>query len=362
MGTQLPSVVFELIYGGLSVVGALAILLVLARFLLPLLALVAQRSKSGLEETIVDLVWLPLQFAVLLAGVYVGLWQLSLLEPYMPAINRAAAIAGTVIAFIALLRLVNGLSARHARLSDEREDVRRVPYLGVVRKLANLGLITIFALIVLNQLNYKITPLLTSLGIAGVAVALALQDTLGNLFAGFYMLFDRPLRVGDYVKLETGEEGFVTEIGWRNTKIRPWANNVVIIPNAKLAGSIIVNHMLPEQRQRVYVNCGVAYESDLEHVERVAVEAGAEVMARVEGGDADFEPVVRYKEFGDSNINFVLVLQVTQFDAQYRLVHECIKALHRRFAAEGIEISWPVRKLVPAVAFRADSGVDVTPA
>ena len=206
--------------------------------------------------------------------------------------------------------------------------------------------LALLLLLVLGQLDYEIMPLITSLGVAGIAVALALQDTLGNIFAGFYILFDRPMKVGDYVQLEDGDEGFVTEIGWRNTKIRPWANNIIVIPNAKLAASKIINHHLPEERQNVYVNCGVSYESDLEHVERVAVEVGKEVMARVEGSDDEYEPMVRFKEFGDSNINFLLVLRIKEFGVQYLLSHECVKALHKRFTQEGIEISWPVRKLV----------------
>jgi small-conductance mechanosensitive channel len=351
MPTQLSPDTIEYIYAGLSAIGGVLVMLVLTRLIRPLLLALAHRSESDLEETIIGLLWPPLQLALLLGGVYVGLWQLSSLEAHMPAVTRAVAVIGTVIGFYAVLRLLNGLTTRYIRVTQDREEARRVPYMGVIRKLANIVLIALFAVLVLDQLDYKITPLLTSLGIAGVAVALALQDTLSNLFAGFYMLFDRPLRPGDYVKLETGEEGFVTEIGWRNTKIRPWANNAIIIPNAKLAQSVIVNHMLPEQRQRVYVSCGVDYDSDLEHVERVAVEVAKEVMARVEGSDWEYEPVVRYKEFGDSNINFLLVLQVTEFDAQYQLLHECIKALHRRFKTEGIEISWPVRKLVPAGPF-----------
>jgi len=179
-----------------------------------------------------------------------------------------------------------------------------------------------------------------------LAVALALQDTLSNLFAGIYMMVDRPVTVGDFIKLESGEEGFVEEIGWRNTKVRMWANNIVIIPNSKLSQSVLTNYYLPHQEMSVYVRCGVAYDSDLEHVERVCVEVAKEVMARVEGSATDWQPAVRFKEFADFSINFLVVLRVTDFAAQYLLAHEYIKALHRRFDREGIEIPFPIRTVI----------------
>ena len=315
--------------------------------LLPLVRRATQATGTDVDQLLVDVLTVPVYLAVLLGGVYAALLQLSPLEPHMSWIRQGAGVGATLLGFYALLRVFNALMRRYIHLAEEREDLEVGPYVGVVRKLVNIGVFILLLLLVLGQLGYKITPLLTSLGIAGVAVALALQDTLGNLFAGFYILFDRPLKVGDYVELDTGDEGFVAEIGWRNTKIRPWANNIIVIPNARLAQSVIVNHHLPEQRQNVYIACGVDYNSDLEHVERVCVEVGTEVMARIEGSDDEWEPVVRYKEFADSNINFLLVLRIKEFGSQYLLGHECIKALHKRFKAEGIEISWPVAKLVP---------------
>jgi len=337
----------ELLYLAGALGATLASVAALHIVILPLVRRATEATETDIDQLLVDVLTVPVYLAMLLAGVYVALLQLSPLEPHMGWLRQGAVLGATLLGFYALLRLFNALMRRYVHLAEEREDREVGPYVDVVRKLVNIGVFMLLVLLVLGQLGYKITPLLTSLGIAGVAVALALQDTLGNLFAGFYILFDRPLKVGDYVKLDTGDEGFVAEIGWRNTKIRPWANNVIVIPNARLAQSVIVNHHLPEQVQKVYVACGVDYNSDLEHVERVCIEVGKEVMARVEGSDETWEPVVRFKEFADSNINFLLVLQIKEFGTQYLLSHECIKALHKRFKAEGIEISWPVAKLVP---------------
>ena len=341
----------EWLYFGLAVGGAVLCVLALRFVVLPTVRAVARRTGTDLDDTVVDLLSLPVCLGFLLAGVYIALSQLTALDRHMGWIAKAAVVAATVVGFFAVLRLFNGLMLRYVRAAGEREDRDIGAYVGMIRKIVNLVLIVLLVMLILGQLNVKITPLLTSLGIAGVAVALALQDTLGNLFAGFYMMFDRPLKVGDSVQLESGEEGFVEEIGWRNTKIRPWANNIIIIPNSKLAQNVLVNHHLPEQRQNVYISCGVSYDSDLDRVERVCKEVGTEVMQRVEGSDTEWEPVVRYKEFGESNINFLLVLRIKEFGAQYLLTHETIKALHRRFREGGIEISWPVRKLVPAEPF-----------
>jgi len=319
--------------------------------LLVLLRRLARHTDTDLDDELIKLAAPPLYFALLVAGVYVALLQLSLLEEQMGWISQGAVVAALALAVFALLRVFNGLMVRHVRIAREEEDREIAPHMGAIRKIINIAVLALFLMLVLQQLGLEITPILASLGIAGVAVALALQDTLGNLFAGFYILFDAPLKVGDYVQLDTGDEGFVAEIGWRNTKIRPWANNIIVIPNAKLAQSVIVNHHLPEQSQNVYVSCGVSYDSDLEDVERVCVEVGTELMQRVEGSDDEWEPVVRFKEFGDSNINFLLVLRIKEFGAQYMLTHECVKALHRRFQEQGIEISWPVMKLVPSEPF-----------
>ena len=160
------------------------------------------------------------------------------------------------------------------------------------------------------------------------------------------MALDRPIAIGQYVQLDSGEEGFVEEIGWRTTRIRPWNNNRILIPNEKLSQTIITNLHLGDPVMSVYVSCGVSYESDLAEVERVCIEVAEEVMAQVEGSDLEWNPVVRFKEFGDSNINFLVVLRVVQPEASYLLQHEFIKALHKRFGEEGIEIAWPIRKVV----------------
>jgi len=156
-------------------------------------------------------------------------------------------------------------------------------------------------------------------------------------------MLDRPVKVGDYVRLETGDEGFVDTIGWRSTRIRLWSNYVVVLPNSRLTTSAITNMVLNHTETSVYIRGCVGYQNDLDHVERVLIEVGHEVAARVEGAEPAIDPLVRYQDFGEVNIAFQVVLKVRDFVAQYALKHEYIKAIHRRFREEGIDIAWPVQ-------------------
>jgi small-conductance mechanosensitive channel len=247
---------------------------------------------------------------------------------------------GTLVGFLILFRLV----VYGAGLSTRRVGVDAGSIL-LIRKILAAVFIGLAVVTILNQFGIAIGPVLASLGVAGIAVALALQDTLGNYFAGVMIVIDKPFRPGDYVKLESGLEGFVESIGWRTTRIKPFGETTVVVPNSNLTTSILTNNYYPDLAVRVYVDCGVSYASDLEHVERVCIEVGQEVARRVQGADTEWLPVVRYKEFGDSNIAFTIVLRSLTFADSFLLRHEFIKALHRRFGDEGIVINYPVRVL-----------------
>ena len=196
---------------------------------------------------------------------------------------------------------------------------------------------------ILNTLNINITPFITSLGIAGLAVGLALQDTLSNFFAGLYILISKKIKPGDYISLDSGIEGYVEDITWRNTTIRQLPNNIVIVPNSKLASSIITNYYLPEKELAVLVQVGVSYNSDLEKVEKVTIEVAKEVMKEVPGGVPNFEPFIRYHTFGDFSINFTVILRAQTYVDRYLVTHEFVKRLHKRYKEEGIEIPFPIR-------------------
>jgi small-conductance mechanosensitive channel len=206
--------------------------------------------------------------------------------------------------------------------------------------------LVIGALVLLQSLGVSITPMLTALGVGGLAVALALQDTLANLFAGVHILASRTVVPGDFVRLSTGQEGNVVDINWRKTTIRTMSDNLVIVPNAKFADAILTNFHQPAQDMGLLLQAKVGYHSDLDHVERVTIEVGGEVMAEVEGGVPGHRPLVRFHTFGESSIDFTVVLRTREFTDQFVVKHEFVKRLHSRFRAEGIEIPLPTRNLV----------------
>ena len=214
---------------------------------------------------------------------------------------------------------------------------------GVLKTLFRLTIFGIAALIVLDTLGISITPLVASLGVGSLAIALALQGTLSNLFAGLYLMVDKPVRVGDYIKLESGEEGYVAKIGWRSTRIRMLPNNMVVIPNSKLAETQVTNFYFPEQEMAALVQVGVSYESDLERVEDVTIDVAKNVLSNISGGVTAFDPFIRYHTFGDFSINFTVILRVKEYVDKYLVTHEFIKQLHKRYKAEGIVIPFAIR-------------------
>ena len=201
-------------------------------------------------------------------------------------------------------------------------------------------------LVILQYYGISIAPILTAAGVGGMAVALALQETLANIFAGLHLILSKQLRIGDYIKLSSGEEGRVSDITWRFTTIIPLgASSTIVIPNKTIAGANISNFSLPTQNINVSVPVGVAYDSDLAAVERISIETAKEVLARVDN-NPNAEPLVRYTAFGDSSINFVVILPSSLFDNQGIIKHEFIKALTDRYRAEGIDIPYPIQTIL----------------
>ena len=217
----------------------------------------------------------------------------------------------------------------------------------LIVNLARIAVATLGFFIILQNLGIDITALITALGIGGIAIALALQDTLGNLFAGIQIILSKQVRQRDYIRLSSGEEGWVTDVKGRNTTIQTFPDgNLVTVPNSMLASSIVKNFSMPRRALWVTLEVGVSYDSDLNHVEAVALEVAKQVLEDVDGGVPGEDPIVRYHTFGDSSVNFDVRMMVREFESQGPVRHEFIKRLHSRFADEGIEIPFPIRTVM----------------
>jgi small-conductance mechanosensitive channel len=270
-------------------------------------------------------------------GIYLGL-QMSVVPKDIIAVIGKILLALGI--FSITLVAVNFSAAFINRHSNTLESV--VPMTSLTLNITRIVIFGLGILIILNTLGIQIGPILATLGVGGLAVALALQDTLSNIFAGFYITISRQLRIGDYVRLDSGEEGYITDITWRATQIKALPNNVILIPNERLTKAICTNFYLPDKEIAVPVQVSVHYDSDLEKVERVACEVAREVMQTVQGGIPNFEPRVRFHTFNNSSIDFNVVMRANEITDQYLIKHELIKRLHKRFNKEGIVMPYPI--------------------
>jgi small-conductance mechanosensitive channel len=198
-------------------------------------------------------------------------------------------------------------------------------------------------LVVLAHFGVSIAPFLAAAGVTGIVLGLALQDTLSSLIAGLQIVAAGQIKVGDYIQLDTGEEGRVTDVNWRNTVVATVVGNEVVVPNSRLATTVVTNFEMPETEFNVNVDVGVSYGSDLERVESVTLDVARQVLADVDGTVDGFEPFMRYQGFGDSSIGLKVFMRVREYEARYVLVHEFVKRLHARYEQEGIEIPFPQR-------------------
>ncbi|MGW0531200.1 mechanosensitive ion channel family protein [Streptomyces sp. NPDC003032] len=325
------------IVAGIAVVAGVAAGLLL-RALLRWLGERASRTRWSGDDVIVDALRTLVPCAAISAGLAAAAGALPLTSRTGRNVTMTLTALLILAATLTAARIVTGLVKA---VTQSRSGVA-----GSATIFVNITRVIVLAmgfLVVLQTLGISIAPLLTALGVGGLAVALALQDTLANLFAGVHILAAKTVQPGDYIQLSSGEEGYVVDINWRNTTVRQLSNNLVIIPNAKLASTNMTNFSRPEQELSIMVQVGVSYDSDLEQVERVTTEVVDEVMKDITGAVPDHEAAIRFHTFGDSRISFTVILGVGEFSDQYRIKHEFIKRLHQRYRAEGIRVPAPAR-------------------
>ena len=204
----------------------------------------------------------------------------------------------------------------------------------------------IAGLMLLDIWGISIAPLRTALGVGSVAVALALQETLANFFSGMYLLASHQFHVGDYLKLESGQEGYILDIGWRATRLLTLTNKVVIVPNAKLAQSIVTNYHHPEPQLAVPIRIGVSYEADPDQVTKALLEEATRDVQAVPGLLKEPVPSVRLLPgFGESSLNFTLTCYVREFADQAPVQDALHRRILARFRRDGIVIPFPTRTI-----------------
>ena len=320
------------------IIGGLLVGFVFEKIVLAKLKRLAKKTKWKGDIVIINslrgivIIWL------LIAGIYGAVLSIPMSPSLLIHLKKILLVIVILSGTMALAKMTAGIVSIYV----QRDDVP-LPSTSIFRNLTKVLIFLIGILIILHSLGISITPILTALGVGGLAAALALQPTLANLFSGLQIIAAKQLHPGDYVKLDSGDEGYVTDVTWRNTTIRALPNNMIIVPNSRMASAIITNYYQPQQETSVLIQVGVSYASDLKKVEKVTIEVGKEVMKEVEGGVPEFEPLIRYHTFDDSSINFTVVLRTKEYVGKYLITHEFIKRLHERYDTEGIVIPFPIR-------------------
>lgn len=325
-----PLIVFIVVSG---------ILVVLRGITFKLLHKWAERTETDIDNIIIRSLKTPSVYWCIAIGLYTGVVISELPDKQVFYISRIIHIIVILSVTTAAANLSGKIFTNYIRKSN-----LPIPTTGLAYGIMKGTILVLGFLIALSVIGISITPFLTALGVGGLAVALALQDTLANLFAGIHILVERSVRVGDFIRLETGQEGYVEDITWRTTRIKMLPNNMVIIPNNKLSQSIVTNYCLPEKQMSFLIPVGVSYSSDPDKVERILVEEAKKAVGEVLGLLGDPEPVVRFMPgFGESSLDFTLICQVKEFVDQFLVQHELRKRILKRFNEEGIEIPFPHR-------------------
>lgn len=322
--------------------GSGALLFVVRGITFRLLHRWAESTDTRIDDIIIRSLKFPSLFWCIAIALYVGIALSELPEKYVFYLSKTIHVIIILSITLATASLCGKIFRNYIQGSNLPLPTTGLAY-GIIK-----GVILIIGfLIILGVLGISITPLITALGVGGLAVALALQDTIANLFAGIHILVEKSIRVGDFIRLETGQEGYVDDITWRTTRIRMLPNNMVVIPNSKLSQSIVTNYCLPEKRMSLLIPIGVSYSTDPETVERIVLEEAKKAVGQVPGLLGVPEPFVRFiPGFGESSLDFTLICQVGEFVDQYLAQHELRKKIFKRFREEGIEIPFPHRTVV----------------
>ena len=305
------------------------------------LSTLAKKSKSKMDDVFLDSLRSVIVLFFVLAGVFISIHIMPLSAKKAVFLDRVfqALLIFSIFWFLVIL-----LGKFFFAYSDRLKS--RIPAASILKNAVKILILAIGLMIILQTLGISVTPVITTLGIGGLAVALALQDTLANLFAGFHIIATQRVKPKDYIKLDSGEEGYVVDITWRDTLLRQLPNNYIIIPNSRLSSAVVTNYYQPQKALNLLIEVGVDYSSNLEKVEQVTVEVAQETLKDVTGGVDKFEPFIRFHTFADSSINFTAYLRCEEFYDKFLVRHEFVKRLKKRYDQEGINIPFPIRTVI----------------
>jgi len=259
---------------------------------------------------------------------------------------------GIYISQILVILVISSITHSIANLTNglliiwSKKQGRGFPSTTMFSNFVMIAVYIIGLLIILDSLNISIAPMLTALGVGGIAVSLALKDTLSDVFAGLHILLSKKVQPGDFVSLDSGEMGYIKNITWRNTTMLERTNNIIHIPNNKLSSAIVKNYDTSDPSFSIKIPVGISYKSNLDEVEKIVLEVANEIHSEMEETNKNSKPAFKFRNFGESSINFMVYFRGNKYGDQNPIIHQFIKKLHNRFDKEGIEIPFPIRTLI----------------
>lgn len=314
--------------------------IVVALLWTPTMGRLAERTTSSLDDLILKSIRSLVLWALILGGIYSAITEISILSP-LSSVWTVTTKGLTILWILLAVYTLNKISKEFAKwkiaqVAEERGETRRdvATRVNFVRKVFSIAVVSIGALLILSLSGMNTTPLLTGGAVGGIVLGIALQDTLSNVFAGFFLNIDRPVKIGDLIKVEDKTEGYVEDVGWRYTRLRLKSDNLLIIPNNKLSQSIVTNIRGAARASTADVACKVPVGSDLEKL-ALAVQEISEAAQAAEPGDRpDWKPKVRFSEYGETTITMVTTLKAHDDEALERVRTEFIVGLHRMLTAK----------------------------
>ncbi len=330
----------ELVLGLLLAIASIVVLLPIARLVIRRLRRRWPRDGRAYGSVIVNAIS-AMTTLLIIAG------ALAILTHTIPVPMASSVLwwATAITAVLAIAAAVDRLIVGSVRMMWRTEEQSRA-YGGMVAGITHIVVAAAALILILDNAGVSITPLVTSLGIGSVAIALALQDTLANVFSGLYVLIDKPVMVGQFVEIEGGTQGRVDHVSWRSTRIRRLDDNIVVVPNSKIASCVIVNYDMLQGDLSFPVKFMVAYENDLARVGEVAIQAARESLEALGRTIEGHPPLFRVLGFGETGVECAVILRSETFETQFALRHEVLQRLHAGFRTSGIGFAIPMRRIV----------------
>lgn len=313
-----------------------------ATFFISLAGKATSKTETTLDDDIVEGIKLPIRYSFILLGFFFASKNFNFSWTWKENSYGFSEIFFTLLILLTAFTISRIIKIFFEWYGNTEQGVNANQTMFIFsRKVSSVIVYLIALIIILGEFKVQIGPLLAGLGVAGLAIALGLKTTLENLFSALFLVADKSINIGDWIQLEDGTKAYIEDISWRSVRIRTITGNTVIVPNAVFVGQQISSYDYPVSSFFTSVRLGVSYNTDLEKAEYVALQAAEKIIKEEGIKEQENSPVLRYKVFGNSSIDFELIIKIDAVTDESRVQHALIKEIHKQFRESGIEIPFP---------------------